>query len=60
MDLGCCKKKFVGGDMTVILLDLLLDTFENLINDIEYGSDILTKEVVLNAIKAYDFKAKMK
>ena len=46
--------------MHFILLNSLPNCFESLINAIEYERDTLTKEIVINAIRAHDFKAKMR
>ena len=59
-DLASCSIKFPDEQLVVILLNSLPDCFESLINAIEYGRDTLTKEIVINAIRAHDFKAKMR
>ncbi|KAL5552256.1 hypothetical protein UlMin_002432 [Ulmus minor] len=58
--LASCSIKFPDEQLAVILLNSLPDCFESLINAIEYGKDTLTKEIVINAIRAHDFKAKMR
>ena len=60
LDLASCNIKFLDEQLVVILLNSLPDSFDSLINAIEYESDSLTKEVVVNAIRAHDFKHKMK
>ena len=59
-DLASYSIKFPDEQLAVILLNSLPDCFESLINAIEYGRDTLTKEIVINAIRAHDFKAKMR
>ena len=46
--------------LVVILLYTLPNIFEILIDAINYGRYSLTKEMVIIAIRAHDFKAKMK
>ena len=59
-DLASCIIKFPDEQLVVILLNSLPYCFESLINAIEYERDTLTKEIVINAIRAYNFKAKMR
>ena len=59
-DLASCSIDFPDEQLAVMLLNYLSDCFESLINAIEYGRDTLTKEIVINVIRAHDFKAKMR
>ena len=59
-DLVSCNIIFPDEQLVVILLNYLPDYLESLINAIEYGRDTLTKEIVINAIRAHDFKANMR
>ena len=60
LDLVSCNIKFEDDQLDVILLLALPESFDNLINVIEYGRDTLTKEIMINSIKYHDFKSKMK
>ena len=59
-DLASCNIKFPNEKLVVILLNSLPDCFKSLINVIECARDTLTKEIVINVIRAHDFKAKMR
>ena len=60
LDFASCNIKFPDEQLAVILLSSLPKYFESLINTIEYGKDTLTKEIVINTIRAHDFKANMR
>ena len=60
LDLSSCNKKFDDEDVILTLLNLLLNSFDNLKNTIEYGRDIHTKDLVIQSIKARDFNSKIK
>ncbi|KAL5560571.1 hypothetical protein UlMin_036782 [Ulmus minor] len=58
--LQSCNIKFPDEQLDVIFFNFLPDCFKNLINAIEYRRYTLTKEIVINAIRAHDMKAKMR
>ncbi|KAL5541933.1 hypothetical protein UlMin_009643 [Ulmus minor] len=60
LDLRNSGKKFEDKDVSVILLNSLLDSFNEVRTAIKYGKDSLTTSIVINAIKSKDFEAQIK
>ncbi|KAL5557712.1 hypothetical protein UlMin_033923 [Ulmus minor] len=52
LDLGNSRKKFEDEDVSVILLNSLPDSFDEVRNAIKYGRDTLSTSIVLNAIRS--------
>ncbi|KAL5553493.1 hypothetical protein UlMin_040894 [Ulmus minor] len=59
LDLGNSRKKFEDEDVSVILLNTLLDSFDEVITAIKYGRDALSISIVRNAIRSKEFDTKI-